>query len=121
VALGTSMGGGAVLTAAQVRPSAFSGLITWSTVAVGSFAPGTAFGDSVKLFCASEGEPMQDQTAAMYVAARPPKPLVLVPGALHAQQILSGPHADEPKEHVFDFLAKFLSPGPESMAGSPKA
>ena len=107
IALGASMGGGAVLRAALREAAVFEGgLITWSTVAIGEIRPDSAFGTGPKLFCVSADEPMHQQTIAMHAAAQSPKELVVLPGSGHAQQILSGPAAPLLKAAVSKFLAR---------------
>ncbi|MCY0884572.1 MAG: alpha/beta fold hydrolase [Firmicutes bacterium] len=104
VALGASMGGGAVLRAAARAPEVLGGFITWSTVQVDpALAP--AWGALPKLFVVSEREMMHDQTLAMYTAAAEPKRLVEIPGSRHAQQILAGEEAPRLKAAVAEFLA----------------
>lgn len=107
VALGASMGGGAVFRAASREPDLFTRLVGWSPVPIPTeLASALAM---PKLVVWSADEAMAPALQAYAHALPEPKALHVFPGRAHAQNLWSGPHQSVLAQLVLAFAAEDLT------------
>lgn len=102
VALGASMGGGAVFRAAAHTPEVFRGLVGWSPVPIERELAQSL--ELPKLVLWSAEEAMAAALSFYYEDLAHPKERQVLPGAGHAQQIWNSPH----RELLIDRTGRFL-------------
>ncbi len=101
IALGASMGGGAVFRAASRERHLFARLVGWSPVPIPAELAATLTMPKLVVWSAEEAMAPALQTYAEQLAE--PKTLHVFPGSAHAQNLWGGPHQSVLTELVLAF------------------